>query len=87
MTRGEIIKGLYRGYDCTEDECLEDGCDDCIELMLDEYEKRIIADGVRDFAEWLSNTEYVTSQGHFILPLRGYFTIDDVVSEWEKGQK
>lgn len=42
------------------------------------------ADGARKFAEWLSNTEYVTSQGHFILPLRGYFTIDEVVSEWEK---
>ena len=42
------------------------------------------SDGAREFAEWFSNTEYVTSPGHFILPLRGYFTIDDVVSEWER---
>ena len=61
------------------------------ELMYAEDFKKSIdkarADGSRDFAEWLSNTEYVASQGHFILPLRGCFTIDDVVSEWEKGQE
>lgn len=45
------------------------------------------ADGAREFAKWLSNTEYVANHDSFILPLRGYFTIDDVVKEWAKEQK
>lgn len=62
-----------------KDEIYADGCLAGMELGR--------ADGARDFAEWLSDTEYVASQGHFILPLRGCFTIDDVVSEWSKEQK
>lgn len=56
-------------------------------LMIEKSYNKGKTAGAREFAEWLSNTEYVTSQGHFILPLRGYFTVDDVVSEWEKEQK
>lgn len=45
MTREEIIKGLYCGYQCTEkDECFESGCRDCIDLMFAEYEKQIKAE-------------------------------------------
>ena len=44
-------------------------------------------EGAREFAEWLSNTEYVANHDSFILPLRGYFTVDDVVAEYEKEQK
>ena len=42
-------------------------------------------EGARKFAEWLSNTEYVANHDSFILPLRGYFTVDEVVAEWQKG--
>lgn len=42
------------------------------------------ADGIREFAEWLSNTEYVANHESFILPLRGCFTIDEIVKEFEE---
>ena len=45
MTREEIIKGLYRGYNCTEkDECFESGCKGCIEVLFTEYEQQIRAE-------------------------------------------
>lgn len=45
------------------------------------------ADGAREFAEWLCNTEYVANHDSFILPLRGCFTVDEVLAEWQKGEK
>lgn len=66
----------------------EEYCDACnLKDDIAEHDAKVRADSVKEFAEWLSNTEYVASQGHFILPLRGYFTIDEVVAEWEKEQK
>lgn len=47
MTREEIIKGLYRGYNCTEkDECFESGCKGCIEVLFTEYEQQIRAEAI-----------------------------------------
>ena len=57
--------------------------------QMSKHEAEIVAqaklDGAREFAEWLSNTEYVANHDSFILPLRGYFTVDEILAEWQKG--
>ena len=61
-----------------------DWCNSNSKLSFAEY---CYQQGAREFAEWLSNTEYVANHDSFILPLRGYFTVDEVVAEWQKGEE
>lgn len=50
MTREEIIKGLYRGYGCTDkDECFESGCRACLDKMFNKYEQKIRADAIDEY--------------------------------------
>lgn len=56
------------------------------ELVYQQGIEKGRADGAREFAKWLSNTEYVANHDSFILPLKGYFSIDEVVEEWERSR-
>ena len=58
-------------------------CDVCKKHPMYEQGRQ---DGAREFAEWISNTEYVANHNSFIWPIKGYFTIDDVMKQWIKEQ-
>ena len=79
-----------RKSDCEMNDCpygYDLSCVDCVNRMIEEHDEKVKSDAVKEFAEWLSNTELVTSQGHFILPLRGSYSVDEVVDMWEKEQE
>lgn len=65
MTREEIIKGLYRGYGCTDkDECFESGCRACLDKMFNKYEQKIRADAIDEFESAMH--DLIVSCGNFV---------------------
>lgn len=66
MTREEIIKAIYRGYNC-QGNCayIDIPCKECIEKQFAEYEKQIITKAVDCFKEMVLTTieqEYMFSE-------------------------
>lgn len=59
-------------------------------FMYDRLFNRIYNQALEDMANKIkeySGDHYIDCDGHYILPLRGYFTIDDVLLEWKKEQE